>query len=96
MSKVETLIPKPNMNKEFMIDITPCKNGVITIYDISKYLSPYNGRDRDNRMSRITHEIHGKTKTVYIIDSYGLVNRKQAIKLAERFINGDFDTHRLD
>lgn len=96
MPRVKTLKPKPNMNEEYMIDITPCSDGKITIYDISIFLTPYNGYQRDKLISRATHEIHGKIKTVYIIDHYNLLNRKQAIKLAERFINGNFNTYRLD
>lgn len=96
MPEVETLKPKPNMNDEYVCDITPNKNNTIGIYDVSRWLVPYNGGERDRLLSRVTHEIHGRKATVYIIDSYNLVNRKQAIKLAERFINGDFDTYRLD
>lgn len=84
------------MNKEYMIDITPCTDGKITLYDISRYFEPYNGRMRDNKMAMVTHEIHGKTATVYIIDSYKIIDRRQAIILAGRFINGDFNTYRLD
>lgn len=96
VSHIKTVIPKPNMNKEFMLDITPCRDGKINIYDISRYLMPYNGRERDSRLSRVNHEIKGKNATVYIIDHYSLVDRKQAIKLADRFIHGNFDTYRLD
>lgn len=92
----ETKKPSPNKNKEYTIIITPCTDGKIQIYDISMFLDVYSGRNRDSQLNRVTHEIHGKTATVYIIDHYELVNRKQAIKLAEKFINGDFDTYRLD
>ena len=96
MAIIKTAKPKPNMNKEYLIDIVPTSDGQISIYDISAYLEPYNGRMRENKIGSAHHEIHGKTATVYIIDSHQIVDRAKAIKLAERFINGDFDTYRLD
>jgi len=96
MAYIETKKPRPNMNKEYVYDVTPCADGRITLYDLSRYLEPYNGRDRDKMMFRITHEIHGATCSFYIIDDYKILTRKQAIKLADRIINGDFDTYRLD
>lgn len=96
MSQIETVKPKPNMNNEFIFDVSPNLNNTIGIYDISRWLVPYNGYERDKLLSRVDHEIHGQTATVYIIDQYQLLDRKQAIKLADRFINGNFDTYRLD
>ena len=68
MLPFETKKPSPNKNDEYTFEITPCSDGKITIYDISKFFNPYNGKDRDSMLSRVTHEIHGKTATVYIID----------------------------
>jgi len=96
MGYIETRQPKPNMNGEYYIALAPCTNGKITIYDLSRHLEPYNGFHRDQKINSATHEIHGKKLTVYIVDNHKLINRKQAIKLAERFIKGDFDTYRLD
>lgn len=96
MGFIKTKAPKPNMNREYVIDITPCTNGKITIYDISRHFPPYNCRTRTNMFARVTHVISGKTADVYVIDDYKILNRKQAINLSARFINGDFDTYRLD
>ena len=96
MGYIETKKPAPNMNREYMIDVTPCTDGKITVYDLSAYLNPYNGIGRDKMIARATHELHGKTATAYIIDEYKILTRLQAIKLSERFINGNFDTYRLD
>jgi hypothetical protein len=96
MANIETTKPIPNMNHEYMFSITPNLDGEIGLYDLSRFLEPYNGRERDNKLAVVTHEIHGKTATVYIVDDHKLINRKQAIKLAEKFIDGDFSTYRLD
>ena len=88
--------PKPNMNMEYMFRIYPVADGKIGLYDISRFFDPYNSRNRDRLLSVVTHEIHGKLCTVYIIDDHRLVNRKNAILLAGKFISGDFDTYRLD
>lgn len=96
MAQIDTVKPKPNMNNEYMFRITPCLDGKIGLVDMSRYLEPYNGKDRDRSISKVTHEIHGKTATVYIIDDYEIATRTEAIKLARGFINGNFDTYRLD
>lgn len=96
MGFIETKKPKPNMNKEYMIDVVPTNNGGVTIYDISSFLEPYNGWERDNKINSAHHEIHGETASIYIIDAYKMLTRRMAIALAGRFINGDYDTYRLD
>lgn len=96
MPYIKTKIPEPNMNNEFIFSVTPTSDKKLSIYDFSQLLPPYNGRGRDNRLKNVSHEIHGKTQTVYIVDRDKVLTRKQAIKLAKRFIDGDFDTYRLD
>lgn len=88
--------PKPNMNGEYMIDISPTLDGKVQLYDISVFFEPYNSRERDSKIKRVDWEIHGTTASVYIIDAWKLLTRPMAIQLAKRFIDGNFSSIRLD
>jgi len=96
MAWVKSTPPTPNKNNEYHIDVSLSTDGKYIVYDISSYLPIYNGRDRDNRMATVRHVVAGKTATVYITDHYEILNRQSAIKLAGRFVSGDFNTYRLD
>lgn len=89
---------KLNWKGEVLLDVVPDegKEDCYFVYNISAFLSPENGRDRQKHLDKVSFTIQGNLLSVLIIDYFGALNDESAKALAIKYVAGDFTDYRLD